>query len=107
MMLSELLQKCKESAASKSNKGALFERVIKLYFLTDKLYSSQIEEVYLWEEFPYRTQFGAGHDIGIDIVIKTKDIFHYSDKDPMGHSEYWAVQCKFYGDENVVSKKRY
>ncbi|MCZ0859711.1 DEAD/DEAH box helicase family protein [Methanocorpusculum sp. MG] len=56
------------------------------------MYVDLFSSVWLWNEFPYRGQFG-GHDTGIDLVAVTKD------------SEYWAVQCKCYREDTVIDKK--
>ena len=61
------------------------------YLKTDPRYTSELKEVWLWNEFPYRNDFG-GKDTGIDIVAKT-----YKD-------EYWAIQCKCYQDETRITK---
>ena len=65
--------------------------VVKNYLKTDKAYSHELTEIYLWEEFPYRKQFG-GHDIGIDLIAKAKD-------------GWWAIQCKYRHSENQVHKR--
>ena len=62
------------------------------YFLKDPKYSV-LENVYLWDEFPFKRQFSTGQDIGIDLVAKTKS------------GEYWAIQCKFYSKNNYITKE--
>lgn len=79
----------RNASHSKSDQGSKFERLMKKYFLTSPLYSEIYEEVWLWSEFPYATT----HDIGIDLVAKLRD------KD-----EFCAIQCKFYDENNSVSK---
>ena len=59
------------------------------YFLTSPLYSEIYEQVWLWSEFLY----ASTHDIGIDLVAQLRD------KD-----EFCAIQCKFYDENNAVSK---
>lgn len=86
-----LLNEFRNTAASERDKGDRFERLIKNYLLTDPVYETVIEQVYLWEEFPFRDQFG-GTDIGIDLVTK-----NYS-------GEYWAVQCKCYQANAYIDK---
>lgn len=73
-------------------KGAKFERLIQRWFKTDPRYSS-LREVWLWEEFPGRKDFG-GSDLGIDLVAKTDQ------------GDFWAIQCKCY-DENTVIQKHH
>lgn len=86
----QIIFQFRETSASKRGMGDLFERFIKQYFLTDRLYSDMVENVWLWTEFPYR---GAAPDTGIDIVVKTRNT-----------QEYWAVQCKFYDEKYTISK---
>ena len=93
MNFKEILEKYKIEAKNLRHKGDKFERLMQGYLLTDPLYAEDLSDVWLWNEFPERTQFGDGGDIGIDIVAKT-------------HSgEYWAVQCKFFEEESHINKR--
>lgn len=85
----QLMFDLRSVSQSKSDQGSKFERLMKKYFLTSPLYSEIYEEVWLWSEFPY----ASTHDIGIDLVAKLRD------KD-----EFCAIQCKFYDENNSVSK---
>ncbi|MCL2809419.1 MAG: DEAD/DEAH box helicase family protein, partial [Treponema sp.] len=59
------------------------------------LYEGKFSNVWLWNEFPSRADFGSGDkDLGIDIVARTKD------------GEYWAVQCKCYQEDAVIDKPK-
>ena len=60
------------------------------WLLTDPRYS-QLSEVWLWENFPSRKDFG-GKDIGIDLVARTE----------LG--DYWAIQCKCYNEDALIDK---
>ena len=71
-------------------KGTDFERLMKLWFLTDPRYSD-LEKVWLWEEFPCRKDFG-GKDLGIDLVARTE------------YGDYWAIQCKCYAEDAQIDK---
>lgn len=68
-------------------KGALFEKIMQRWLKSDPRYTSVLKDVWLWEEFPARKEFG-GKDIGIDLVARTEE------------GDYWAIQCKCY-DENA------
>ena len=61
------------------------------FLLTDPTYSNVFNEVWLWNDFPFRKDFG-GKDTGIDLVAST-----YT-------GEYWAIQCKFYADGTTMDK---
>ena len=91
MNLKDILKELEENSYSLRDKGTRFELLIKNWFLTTKLYSDNIKKIWLWNEFPYKSQFG-GSDSGIDLVI-------YSQED-----EYIAIQCKFYKQNSEISK---
>jgi predicted helicase len=91
MQFQDILDKYRKNAHSKSDLGTKFEELIGRFLLTDPVYKSIFEKVYLWKDFPAHAEMG-GHDTGIDIVAKTKD------------GEYWAIQCKCYSEDHTVSK---
>ena len=91
MNLKDILKELEESSHSLRNKGARFEFLIKNWFLTTKLYSDNIKEIWLWDDFPYKNQFG-GSDSGIDLVLHNLE------------DEYIAIQCKFYKENSEISK---
>lgn len=86
-----IIQDIRKKAYTEHDKGTRFERLICNYLKTSKKYEILLKEIWLWNEFPYRKEFG-GSDTGIDLVALTKD----------GH--YWAIQCKCYADDTVISK---
>ena len=91
MNLKDILKELGESSHSFRDKGTKFELLIKNWFLTTKLYSDNIKEIWLWDKFPYKNQFG-GSDSGIDLVIHNLE------------DEYLAIQCKFYKQNSEISK---
>ena len=93
MSLQAVLAKYKEISSSKREKGDFFERLMKAYLLKAPKYSATIKEVWLWNDFPFKKDFGTGKDVGVDLVAKT-----YS-------GEYWAVQCKFYERTTRINKE--
>ena len=91
MNFQTLLDKYRQNAFSERGKGDIFERFMQAYLKTDPLYANQFREVWMWNEFPYRDQFG-GKDTGIDLVALT-------------HSgDYWAIQCKFVLPDTTIDK---
>ena len=78
-----IIRHIREDAYTEKDKGGRFEKIIKNYFRTSRNHASQVKDIWLWGEFPYRDQFG-GKDTGIDLVIRTVI------------GDYWAVQCKCY-----------
>ena len=91
MEINEILSEYRINSTSERDKGDKFERLMQSYLLTDPLYANQFKKVWLWNEFPSRNDFG-GKDIGIDLVAFTHD------------GDYWAIQCKFYGEDKRISK---
>lgn len=91
MQFEDILKKYREIAFSGSDLGTRFEELIARYLMTDPLYSSKLEKVWSWNNFPCRKDI-SDHDTGIDLVARTKT------------GEYWAIQCKFYSEEHRVSK---
>lgn len=88
--INDVLREIRLKAISEKQKGTDFEKIMKRWFLTDPRYSN-LSQVWLWEEFPSRKDFG-GKDLGIDLVAKTE----------LG--DYWAVQCKCYAEDAVINK---
>jgi predicted helicase len=66
---------------------------MKAYLETDPKYSGELKQIWLWNEFPFRSSFGGGQDIGIDLVALTNE------------GGYWAVQCKCYQKGTHISKE--
>ena len=91
MNLKDILKELEENSHSQRDKGTKFELLIKNWFLTTKLYSDNIKKIWLWNEFPYKNQFG-GSDSGIDLIIHNLE------------DEYLAIQCKFYKENSEISK---
>ena len=88
--INEILTEIRQKSFTEKEKGTDFERLMKLWFLTDPRYSN-LEQVWLWEEFPARKDFG-GKDLGIDLVARTET------------GDYWAIQCKCYAEDAIISK---
>lgn len=86
-----IIDKYRLDSYSERAKGDKFEQIIKAYFFTDPKYSDIVKQIWLWEEFPYKSQFGTG-DSGIDLVILAQN------------GEYWAVQCKCVADGTYIDK---
>jgi predicted helicase len=91
----QVLQKYRDISFSERDKGYRFERLMQAYLKTDPYYADILTEVWLWNEFPSRNDFGAGDkDLGIDLVTRTKN------------GGYWAVQCKCYKEDAVIDKPK-
>lgn len=90
MTIHDILDKFRQMSVTEREKGAKFERLMKRWLKTDPRYNT-LNNVWLWEEFPNRSEFG-GKDTGIDLVAKTES------------DEYWAIQCKFYDEHTTIDK---
>lgn len=91
MNFQTVLTKHRELSFSEHDKGNRFERLMQGFLKTDPIYASQFHTVWMWDDFPYKSQFG-GHDVGIDLVGLTYD------------NEYWAIQCKCYQADTSIDK---
>ncbi len=92
MTFDDILKKYRGESFTTHSLGNKFERLMRGYLLTDPKYSERFSDVWLWNEFPYRKQFG-GTDTGIDLVAAT-----YA-------GQYCAIQCKFYADGTHMDKR--
>ena len=86
-----ILEKYRAQSFSERDKGARFERLMQSYLLTDPQFAGTLKEVYLWNDFPAKADFG-GQDIGIDLVALTFD------------GDYWAIQCKCTQHDTYIDK---
>ena len=91
MAFRDILEKYRLASFSEYDKGARFERLMRVYLKTDPEYANLFREVWLWEDFPARAELG-GADTGVDLVALTED------------GEYWAVQCKCYAPRTRIEK---
>lgn len=87
----DILRLFRQGSASERDKGGKFERLMKGYLLSSPLYAKTLRNVWMWNEFPFRGQFG-GSDIGIDLVALSHE------------GEYWAIQCKCYLEDTYIDK---
>ena len=90
--INDILHDIRLKAMTEREKGTDFERLMKLWFMTDPRFN-ELEKVWLWEEFPANKDFG-GKDLGIDLVARTE------------YGDYWAIQCKCYAEDPVEIWRR-
>ena len=70
------------------NDGKKFEQFVKWFLTHDPEWKTQVEKVWLWDEWPDRW----GADKGIDLVFKHRN------------GETWAVQAKCYDQKYKINK---
>lgn len=90
MTFNDILHKFRSESFTEHDKGTQFERLMRLWLLSDPRYSN-LTDVWLWEDFPSRGDLG-GRDTGIDLVARADN------------GEYWAIQCKCYKEDAVIDK---
>ena len=78
-----------QSIRTDGNDGKAFEVFSKWFLKNDPEWSMQVDEVWLWDEWPDKW----GPDCGIDLVFRHKN------------GETWAVQSKCYDTSYPVTKK--
>jgi predicted helicase len=71
-----------------NRRGKQFERFIKWFLKNDPEWATQVQDVWLWDEYPRRW----GPDCGIDLVFKSKS------------GKTWAVQAKCYSSDHDIAK---
>ena len=71
-----------------NRRGKQFERFIKWFLKNDPEWATQVQDVWLWDDYPGRW----GPDCGIDLVFKSKS------------GKTWAVQAKCYSSDYDISK---
>ncbi len=87
----DVLENFRKYSFNQQHKGDKFERLMQAYLQTDPKYSNLFTNVWMWNDFFARNDFG-GNDIGIDLVAKTQE------------GDYWAIQCKCYQDDTTIDK---
>ena len=70
------------------SKGKEFESFVKWFLKYDPEWLTQVDQIWLWDDYPDRW----GPDCGIDLVFKHKN------------GDMWAVQAKCYSPEHSITK---
>ncbi len=86
-----ILDKYREESLSERDKGNKFELLMLRYLKTDPVYASTLANVWPWNDFFAKDEFG-GKDVGIDIVAETFG------------GTFWAIQCKCYRADAKIDK---
>jgi len=71
-----------------AKRGKQFEHFVKWFLKADPEWATQVDQVWLWNEWPQRW----GADCGIDLVFRHKN------------GEHWAVQAKCYSPDYDITK---
>ena len=70
----DILDEVRNISLTEKEKGTSFERLMKLWFMTDPRYS-HLDKVWLWEEFPAKKDFGDEETTGIVNVGENSSLF--------------------------------
>ncbi|MEI8362364.1 MAG: Helicase associated domain protein [Betaproteobacteria bacterium] len=74
--------------ADPAKRGKQFEHFVKWFLKADPEWATQVDQIWLWEEWPERW----GADCGVDLVFRHKN------------GEHWAVQAKCYSPDYDITK---
>ncbi|MBR9860957.1 hypothetical protein GYB22_09455 [bacterium] len=91
MTLKSILAKYQEQSFHKRDQGNRFERLMQRFLLTDPRYAIKFQKVWLWTEFPFRSDL-QGSDTGIDIIAEDKE------------GKFWAIKYKLNGETATINK---
>ncbi len=86
-----VVNRYRKQSFSEADKGNRFERLMQAMLRTIPPYCNELQQVWLWGEFPFRQSISL-HDSGIDLVAETND------------GNYWAIQCKCYRTDAKIDK---
>ena len=82
----DVVTRIREQAANKRHVGTTFEKLCKFYL--EKNSGLNLKNVWLWNDWPEKDS----SDEGIDIIAENTD------------GELYAIQCKIYSEEHMISK---
>ncbi len=87
-----VLDHIRSIAGTQTEKGRLFERLMKAYFKQDPLYRDRFSQVWLWSDWAATRHDFDGADTGIDLVAEE------------GDGGFCAIQCKCYAPGTRIAK---
>ncbi len=76
---------------TEAEKGRLFERLMRAYFLKDAVYRNRFSNVWLWSDWATGRPGFSGTDTGIDLVAEERE------------GGFCAIQCKCYAPGTRIS----
>ena len=89
-----VLDHIRSVSSTESEKGYLFERIMKKFFKSDPIYKDRFANVWMWSEWAeIRHDFRGHPDTGIDLVAKERD------------GGFCAIQCKCYAPGTKIKKE--
>ena len=86
----DVLQLLDEKAKNNTQKGRMFEQLVKAFLQEDRTQSARFDRVWFWCEWPGN---GGRPDLGIDLVARERD-----------GGNLVAIQCKFYSLSSTLQR---
>ena len=87
------LKQIRERAGSETEKGRLFERLMRQFFREDPVYRKRFSEVWLWADWAATQPGESGRDTGVDLVAKEAE-----------GDGFCAIQTKCYAESTRIGK---
>ncbi len=94
-ILSKHLEEIRDDAQNQTEKGKVFENIVKTYLEEDKTQTQEYDKVWHYKKWAAENNLPT-KDTGIDLVAKHRD-----------GSGYCAIQCKFYAENNRLTQKTF
>ena len=94
-ILSKHLEEIRDNAQNQTEKGKVFENIVKTYLEEDKTQTQEYDKVWHYKKWAAENNLPT-KDTGIDLVAKHRD-----------GSGYCAIQCKFYAENNRLIQKTF
>ena len=94
-ILSKHLEEIRDNAQNQTEKGKVFENIVKTYLENDKTQTQEYDKVWHYKEWAKDRDLPQ-RDTGIDLVAQRSD-----------GTGYCAIQCKFYAENNRLTQETF
>ena len=84
----DVLEILDEKTKNKTEKGDVFEQLVKAFLEEDKAQSKRFDRLWMWSDWPGNN---GEHGTGVDIVARERD-----------SGDLVAIQCKFYSPSRTI-----
>ena len=94
-ILSKHLEEIRDNAQNQTEKGKVFENIVKTYLEEDKTQTQEYDKVWHYKKWA-KEQGLPQRDTGIDLVAQRRD-----------GNGFCAIQCKFYKEDNRLTQETF
>ena len=94
-ILSKHLEEIRNNAQNETEKGKVFENIVKTYLENDKTQTQEYDKVWHYKEWAEKHDLSK-RDTGIDLVAQRRD-----------GNGFCAIQCKFYAENNRLTQETF